>query len=99
MTPAMNNSNNLRDKGYRTIIISSCPVDDCSQCVGSYINEILECQLLCKCHCHSKLNDPSCTKGSEYVFGPKEKNNARGAEVDTEEVGPYLAKSSEQKGR
>jgi len=104
MTPAMINSNDLKDKGYRTIIISSCPVDDCSQCVSSYINEILECQLLCKCRCHSKFNDPSITNEvAERGLGvslahKKIRNNAGEAEVDMEEA-PYLAKSFDQKCR
>ena len=37
---------------YSADIVTHCLTDDCSECTGSYINELLGHRLVCECTCH-----------------------------------------------
>lgn len=59
--PTVDNKNNIHIQKYsssmklselHTDTVSTCLTDDCKDCTGSYINELLGHKLLCHCLCH-----------------------------------------------
>jgi len=39
------------------IVVTSC-LNDCMQCTGLYINEVLNSKIVCECECHVKKGHP-----------------------------------------
>jgi hypothetical protein len=39
------------------LIVRKCPVDDCSQCAMVYINTLIGHRIICRCGCHSLVEE------------------------------------------
>jgi hypothetical protein len=52
-------TNNVKQefKSFPSDIVTHCLTDDCSECTGSYINELLGYRLLCECACHKNKSE------------------------------------------
>jgi len=46
-------------KSFPSDIVTHCLTDECSECTGSYINELLGYRLLCECACHKNKSEIS----------------------------------------
>lgn len=46
------------------IYVTECPAQNCDQCCGSYMNDSINCEIICICECHNELlyyeSKPSC---------------------------------------
>ena len=52
-----------QDKVFKNVIITKCLTDTCEECTGSYINEILNHRLICRCSCGHTNNESLATLG------------------------------------
>ena len=58
--------------------MNRCLTDDCSDCTGSYRNDLLEHRIICDCECHNKE-----LRALESVEGPEA--NALDSDQSSEE--------------
>jgi hypothetical protein len=51
------NSNSHNTNVIPDLIITKCPVDDCSHCAIVYVNKLIGHRIICGCLCHSLAED------------------------------------------
>jgi hypothetical protein len=57
------------------LVITRCPIDDCSHCAIVYVNKLIGHRIVCRCLCHSlkedKLEQENKLQRASLVASPK----------------------------